>query len=188
MNSRTGWNSSRVAGRGSRVESRGRRRSIPAPRHPPLNTCPSCAAFTLAEVLAALLFMAIVIPVAVQGLHVASLAGEVGERKGEAARVAERILNEAIATTNWNQGSQSGTVFEGRREFRWSLQSQVWSQMTTNPATSTSSGSGQLVSAQPMVNQSAASQISMDLLSVEVTYAVQGQDYSVRLSTLVNPQ
>ena len=34
------------------------------------------AAFTLAEVLAALLFMAIVIPVAVEGLHIASLAGK----------------------------------------------------------------------------------------------------------------
>jgi hypothetical protein len=146
------------------------------------------SAFTLAEVLAAMLFMAIVIPVAVQGLHVASLAGEVGERKGEAARVAERILNETIVTTNWNQGSQSGTVFEGRREFRWALHTETWSQTSTNPVTSASAGSGQLVSAQPVVNQSAASQISMDLLSVEVNYTVQGQDYSVRLSTLVPPQ
>ena len=35
------------------------------------------AAFTLAEVLAALMFMAIVIPVAVEALRTASLAGEV---------------------------------------------------------------------------------------------------------------
>src|ERR1035437_10572400 len=56
------------------------------------------AAFTLAEVLAALLFMAIVIPVAVEALHTASLAGEIGVRKGVAARVADRILNESIVT------------------------------------------------------------------------------------------
>ena len=49
------------------------------------------AAFTLAEVLAALLFMAIVIPVALEGLRIASLAGQVGERKAAAARVAERV-------------------------------------------------------------------------------------------------
>ena len=45
------------------------------------------AAFTLAEVLAALLFMAIVIPAAVEGLHIASLAGTVAARKGEAAHI-----------------------------------------------------------------------------------------------------
>src|SRR6266567_846947 len=62
------------------------------------------AAFTLAEVLAALLFMAIVIPVALEGMHVASRAGSVAVRKREAARVAERILNESLVTTNWNNG------------------------------------------------------------------------------------
>ena len=49
------------------------------------------AAFTLVEVLAALLFMAIVIPVAVDGLRLANLAGQVGQRKAAAARIAERI-------------------------------------------------------------------------------------------------
>src|SRR5437899_934923 len=63
------------------------------------------AAFTLAEVLAALLFMAIVIPVALEGMHVASRAGSVAVRKREAARVAERLLNESIITTNWSNGS-----------------------------------------------------------------------------------
>ena len=42
-------------------------------------------AAALAEVLAALLFLAIVIPTAVEALHVASLAGEVATRKGAAA-------------------------------------------------------------------------------------------------------
>ena len=45
------------------------------------------AGFTLVEVLAALLFMAIVIPVAVEGLRIASLAGQVAQRKSVAARV-----------------------------------------------------------------------------------------------------
>src|SRR5215207_7041870 len=58
----------------------------------------SSGAFTLAEVLAALAFMAIVIPVAVNGLRVANLAGQVGERKAVAARVAERVLNEWTVT------------------------------------------------------------------------------------------
>src|SRR5882762_4963509 len=64
--------------------------SVFRPRHPHHRRC---AGFTLAEVLAALLFMAIVIPVAVQGLHIASRAGSVSERKAVGARIAERKLN-----------------------------------------------------------------------------------------------
>lgn len=120
-------------------------------------TCRS-SAFTLAEVLAALLFLAIVIPTAVEALHVASLAGEVAARKSEAARVADRILNESLVTTNWTGGIQSGTVTEGILDFRWKLTSQNWPQD------------------------------SMQLLTAEVTYSAQGKDYSMRLSTLANLQ
>ena len=56
----------------------------------------TASGFTLAEVLAALVFMAIVIPVALSGLSVASRAGEVSVRKAEAALVAERVLNENV--------------------------------------------------------------------------------------------
>lgn len=156
------------------------------------NNKSAAAAFTLAEVLAALLFMAIVIPVAVQALRIASLAGEVAQRKGEAVRVAERILNESIVTTNYFQASQRGVVTEGVREFKWSLQAEAWSQEMTNTLQGTvasgPAGSAIAGGAQPMVNQFAASQIPMTLLTVEVLYPVQNQDYSVRLSTLVNPQ
>ncbi|MGA2029062.1 MAG: hypothetical protein ABSG87_03205 [Verrucomicrobiota bacterium] len=115
-------------------------------------------AFTLAEVLAALLFLAIVIPAAVEALHVASLSGEVAARKSVAARVADRILNESIIMTNWNQGTQNGTVVEGQQQFRWTLASQTWPQD------------------------------SMELLTAEVKFSAQGKDYSVKLSTLANLQ
>jgi type II secretory pathway pseudopilin PulG len=116
------------------------------------------SAFTLAEVLAALLFLAIVIPAAVEALHLASLAGVVAARKGVAARVADRILNESIVLTNWNTGTLNGTVTEGAQEFRWTLTSQNW----------------------PVD--------AMELLTAEVKYSAQGRDYSVKLSTLANPQ
>lgn len=118
------------------------------------------AAFTLAEVLAALLFMAIVIPVALEAMHIASRAGIVAQRKSEAAQVAVRILNENIVTTNWNQAVQSGTLTEGIRQFRWTLHNDPWIQ-------------------DPL-------QIVMRQLSVEVAFMAQGQDYSVRMSTLVD--
>ena len=116
------------------------------------------AAFTLAEVLAAMLFLAIVIPTAVEALHVSSLAGEVAARKGAAARIADRILNENIVTTNWSNGTQNGTVSEGALDFRWALSSQAWPQD------------------------------AMELLTAQVTFQAQGKDYSVKLSTLANLQ
>ena len=112
--------------------------------------------FTLAEVLAALLFLAIVIPAVVEALHVSSLAGEVAARKGAAARIADRILNESIVTTNWNSSSQSGTVTEGTLQFNWTLKSQLWPRD------------------------------QMELLTAEVKFPAQGRDYSVTLSTLAN--
>jgi hypothetical protein len=120
----------------------------------------SRAAFTLAEVLAALLFMAIVIPAAIEGMHIASLAGTVAERKGEAARVAQRLLTESLITTNWNQAVQTGNLTEGQRQFRWTIQNDPWEQ---DP------------------NQNV-----MRLLSVEVFFTAQNREYSVRLSTLAD--
>lgn len=117
------------------------------------------AAFTLAEVLAALLFMAIVIPVALQGLRISSRAGELAERKREAARVAERILTESIVTTNWSGAGLSGVEQEDYREYRWSLRNESWTGATVS---------------------------SLRLLSVEVVFPVQGEEYTVALSTLAN--
>src|SRR5215469_1278000 len=93
-----------------------------------LSSARRTSAFTLAEVLAALLFMAIVVPVAIEGLHIASLAGAVAERKGEAARVAQRVLNESLVATNYNQSVQSGSLIEGQRKFNWTLHSEPWTQ------------------------------------------------------------
>jgi type II secretory pathway pseudopilin PulG len=120
----------------------------------------STAGFTLAEVLAALLFMAIVIPAAIEGMHIASLAGTVAERKGEAARVAQRLLAENLVTTNSSQSVQSGTLTEGQRQFNYTMRSDPWSR---DPS-------------QNVIRQ----------LSVEVKFTAQNRDYSVRMSTLVD--
>ena len=115
------------------------------------------AGFTLAEVLAALLFMAIVIPVAVQGLQIASRAGSVSERKAVGMRLAERKLNELLVTGQWESAAQKGAVQEGLQTYTWQLQSESWSEDGT-----------------------------MRLLSVHVSVPVQGRDYDVQVSTLVD--
>ncbi len=116
----------------------------------------NCAGFTLAEVLAALVFMAIVIPVAVGGVRIASLAGQVAERKAAAVRVAERVLNELVLNRQWQQPAQTGTVREGLHDYRWSMQLDAWPES------------------------------SLRLLTVRVTYTVQGKEYEVSLSSLVD--
>jgi type II secretory pathway pseudopilin PulG len=114
------------------------------------------AGFTLAEVLAAMLFMAIVIPVAIMGLRLASQAGAVATRKAIATRIGERVLNEMIVTGQTQKSSQAGQTREGQQDYRWSL--------TLEPS-------------------------GLDTLrvaTVQVFYPVQGHEYDVRLSTLVN--
>jgi type II secretory pathway pseudopilin PulG len=115
------------------------------------------AGFTLAEVLAALLFMAIVIPVTIEAVHVASRAGVVGVRKSVATRIAENVLNDQVARSQAGAASQNGTVEEQGVQYQWSALSEQWS-----------------------VDQ-------LTLLTVQVSYPAQGQDYDVRLSTLIDP-
>ncbi len=110
--------------------------------------------------MAALVFMAIVIPVALEALSVASRAGEVAARKSEAAFIAERILTESIVTTNWDKAVQNGQVRQGIRDFRWTLRTEPWNE---DPR-----------------------QSDLRLLSVEVSFEARGQDYGVKLSTLVD--
>lgn len=114
-------------------------------------------AFTLVEVLAALLFMAIVIPVALQGFQVAQRAGIYGQRKLTAARIAESKLNELVATGEWRQSSLNGTVDEGTRSYRWQMRIEPWTEGT------------------------------LSLLTVQVYFGVQSHEYEVHLSTLVDP-
>jgi type II secretory pathway pseudopilin PulG len=120
---------------------------------------PSERAFTLAEVLAALVFMAILIPVALEGLSIASRAGEVATRKSEAIILAESLINENAALTN-GQSMNSGSTRQGIHDFRWTMRNEPWA-----------------------VDQSSS---AMRQLSVEVTYNAKGRDYSVHLSTLVS--
>lgn len=146
-----------------------------APSHPPALACPGAkaaqraparpaprrrdsgrAGFTLAEVLAALAFMAIVIPVAIEGLRIANLAGQVSLRKTAATRVADRVLNEWLAQGQSQSAALRGTVQEGIHDYRWSIRTEPWNQDTMRVAT------------------------------IEVLYAVQGRDYDVRISTLIN--
>jgi type II secretory pathway pseudopilin PulG len=113
--------------------------------------------FTLAEVLAALLFMAIVIPVTMQGVAVASRAGVMGERKAAAMRIAERVLDEQIATGQIAQATPYGTIVDGDLSYPWTLTTESWTEDL------------------------------MTVVTVRVTFDVQGKTFDVAASTLYDP-
>lgn len=112
-------------------------------------------AFTLIEVLASLLLMAIIIPVAMEGMSVASRAGILGQRKAAAMRVAERVLNELIVQNETQHGSSSGNTLDGDTNYPWTMRSETWSED------------------------------AMIQLTVTVTFTVQGNAYEVSASTLL---
>jgi len=111
----------------------------------------------MAEVLAALLLMAIIVPVAMQGVQIASRAGILGQRKAVAMRVAERVLNELIATDGLTQSTGSGTVAEGDQSYAWTMQTETWPED------------------------------AMNVVTVRVVFNVQGNDYNVSLSSIYDP-
>ena len=116
---------------------------------------PRTGGFTLAEVLASLTLMAVIIPVAMEGVSIASRAGTVGNRKAVAARIAQRVLNEAVVTGQVSM--TSGQTAEGEGTYEWRLQTEPW---TVD---------------------------ALELVTVQVTFNVQGTPYDLSVSTLYDP-
>ncbi len=111
--------------------------------------------FTLVEVLAALLMMAIVVPVAMEGMGIASRAGVLGTRKAAAMRVAERLLNEFVVENQLQQATSGGTLVDGDTSYPWTMRTENWSED------------------------------ALQVMTVTVTFVVQGNSYEVNLSTLL---
>jgi len=83
-------------------------------------------AFTLVEVLAALLLIAIVLPVVMQGISLATNAASNAKRRTEAAGLAESKLAEIVATRAWQTGSLSGDFSPDWPDYRWEATLQTY--------------------------------------------------------------
>ena len=118
------------------------------------------AAFTLVEVLVATLFMVVVIPVALGGMRVASLAGESAQRKLVAARIANRVINDLRVENLLLNGGQHGVNLENGVSYNWSQQTEYW-------------------------NGDPMSRLYMSTVTVQ--YNVAGRHCNVQLSVLVPP-
>ncbi len=112
--------------------------------------------FTFVEVLAALVFLGILIPVVISALTVANRAAVVAERSTIAVQLGENRLNELMLAAAWTTAESRGDFGQEWPGYRWELKRQDW--------------------------QSGA----MTELTLEVFFPVQGQEHEVRLTTLTN--
>lgn len=89
-------------------------------------------AFTLVEVLAALLLVAIVLPVVMQGISLATGAASSAKRRTEAVSLAQSKMAELYATEGWRGGSLSGrfTSFDGvnAADYSWRADVTGWTE------------------------------------------------------------
>lgn len=116
----------------------------------------SQSGFTFAEVLAAMVFLGVLVPVVIEGLTLSNRAAVVAERKTVATQLAANKLNEIVVTQAWSETNASGDFGLLWPGYTWEIQSLSWSE-------------GELTE-----------------LTVVVSYEVQGQPYFVRLATLVD--
>ncbi len=84
------------------------------------------AAFTLVEVLATIVFVAIVLPVAMHGISVATSIAGLARHRAEAAVLAQSKLNELIATREWQNGLLSGEFDEDHPGYKWTVEIKDW--------------------------------------------------------------
>lgn len=94
-------------------------------------------AFTLVEVLASLMLIALVVPVAMEAMSVASRAGELGRRKAAAVRIGERVLGQLLAEGQLASGNSSGVAQEGPFEYPWAVRVENWPEDALQQATVT---------------------------------------------------
>lgn len=110
--------------------------------------------FTFVEMLAAMIFVAIVIPIAVEGIRVASRVGEVADHKRTGAQLADEMLNELILSGDWAEAETEGDFDDDWPDYRWEIETEEWDEET------------------------------LQLVTVKVFFTVQGKEYSVALSSL----
>ncbi len=114
------------------------------------------SAFTFVEMLAAMAFLGILIPVVLSALMASNRAGVMAERSTIAMQLGENRLNELTLGGEWSSAESRGDFGTDRPGYRWELAKNSW--------------------------QNGA----MTELQLDVFFQVQGGEHDVRMSTLVN--
>lgn len=123
-------------------------------------------AFTLVEVIASLAIVAIVLPVAMNGLSIVLRLGQDARCRAQAASFARGKLDDLVATGDW-QGGVMGGEFTPASEanagvvdgpvFKWSASVRPWTQSSVNE------------------------------LSIDVSWTAGKREHVITLTTLVDP-
>ena len=82
--------------------------------------------FTLVEVLASLVLVAIILPPVMKGMSLALTAAALARQRVEAASLAESKLAELVATGAWQEGDSSGDFGSDWPDYRWSATVEDW--------------------------------------------------------------
>jgi len=83
-------------------------------------------AFTLVEILATLVLVAIILPVAMSGISLALSVADESRRETEAASLAQNKMAEIIACELWQTASLAGDFSPDRPEYRWAALVADW--------------------------------------------------------------
>jgi type II secretory pathway pseudopilin PulG len=117
------------------------------------------SAFTFVEILAALAFMGLLLPVVMSAILLANRTAVTAERTAVAAQLAENKISELTVADAWTSSETRGDFGTAQPGYRWEFKQNDWGAQTAS---------------------------GMTELSVDVYFQVQGQERSVRLSTLVS--
>jgi hypothetical protein len=111
------------------------------------------------EVLATMLLLAIVLPVIMNGVHLATNAGDMARRRTEAGTLGDSKLAELVSTGAWNgSGAMSGNFGDDWPDYQWNAVLQDWT---------------------------AGTQLGLQELDLHVTWNDRGGQQEVLLTTLV---
>jgi len=86
--------------------------------------------FSLIEVLAALLLVAIVLPVVMQAFDVTTSMATLARQRTEAAALADSKINELVGTGDWKLGVLSGDFSPDHPDYRWRADLVNWDTST----------------------------------------------------------
>ena len=86
----------------------------------------SLRAFTLVEVLATMVLLAVALPVAMQGVSLALRAVDIARERTESASLAEMKMQELLVTEGWRESDSSGDFGPERPEYKWEAEVVPW--------------------------------------------------------------
>jgi len=92
----------------------------------------STGGFTLVEVLATIMLLAVVMPVAMEAVSISTDTARLARSKTEATALAESKLAELVTGNEWQSGVLAGDFGNDWPEYRWSATAQTWASPYSN--------------------------------------------------------